>query len=441
MPRIRTSLALLLILLGGRVAADTLQGDLRFQAARSEPVWVGQELELYLEIWSDGFSFSGQSFVLPDVPGGFLLQPDSSTLKLNEKRGGASWQGLRYTFLLYPQRAGLLEVPAFDIRFSARAGFGTEPASFVFRTEPLTVESKLPPGADPGGLLVTSADFRLDASWRPERPVEGPIDLRVGDALTLEVVRRAGDVPGMVFAPLPRFEIDGLSAYPDRPEVNDRVNRGELTGNRTDRVTFVCEREGSFEIPGLTFQWWDPVDEVLETREIDPLRIEVAANPAFAGSGSAAGEGGGLSRSAAAWAVILVAAVLLGLLLRRLAPQVLRWIENWRRRARERREASEPWAFRQVRNACRAGDPARADAAIRRWQARSGRTGVSLLEWAGESGNTALRSAALRLQESLADGSAENWQGAELVGLLEQQRRQPGRPEQDPHDLSPLNPA
>ena len=36
MPRIRTSLALLLILLGGRVAADTLQGDLRFLG--SQPV-------------------------------------------------------------------------------------------------------------------------------------------------------------------------------------------------------------------------------------------------------------------------------------------------------------------------------------------------------------------------------------------------------------------
>ncbi|MBT8059409.1 MAG: hypothetical protein KJO33_07435, partial [Gammaproteobacteria bacterium] len=78
---------------------------------------------------------------------------------------------------------------------------------------------------------------------------------------------------------------------------------------------------------------------------------------------------------------------------------------------------------------------------IRHWLARSGRPGASLLEWAGESGNTALRSAALRLQESLADGSAGNWKGAELVGLLERQRRQPGRPGQDPHDLSPLNPA
>jgi hypothetical protein len=64
-----------------------------------------------------------------------------------------------------------------------------------------------------------------------------------------------------------------------------------------------------------------------------------------------------------------------------------------------------------------------------------------LLEWAGESGNTALRSAALRLQESLADGSAGKWQGGELAKLLEEQRGQPGRAEQDPHDLSPLNPA
>ncbi|NCF62463.1 MAG: hypothetical protein GWP58_06395, partial [Gammaproteobacteria bacterium] len=84
-------------------ADDALQGDIRFQPAREGTTWVGQELELQLELWSDGLSFGNQLFVLPEVKGAFLLQADSSTVKLNENRGGVPWQGLRYTFLLYPQ--------------------------------------------------------------------------------------------------------------------------------------------------------------------------------------------------------------------------------------------------------------------------------------------------------------------------------------------------
>ena len=59
--------------------ADSPQGEIRFQAAGDSKVWVGQELELHLDLLSTGFSFSGQQFSLPEVRGAFLLQADSFT--------------------------------------------------------------------------------------------------------------------------------------------------------------------------------------------------------------------------------------------------------------------------------------------------------------------------------------------------------------------------
>ena len=163
-PRTLSWLWLTLLLLSAQLlpvaAAASLQGEVRLVAARAEPVWVGQEVELYLELWSDGFSFGDQLFALPEVKGGFLLQGDSSTVKLSESRAGASWQGLRYTLLLYPQAAGRLQVPAFEVRFSSRAGFGSEPTAFAYRTKPLAIEARLPPGANAGDLLVTTGNLR-----------------------------------------------------------------------------------------------------------------------------------------------------------------------------------------------------------------------------------------------------------------------------------------
>jgi len=274
---------LLLMLVSGQVSAD-LQGEIRLEAGREGATWLGQELELRLDLWSDGVSFGNQSFLLPEVKGAYLLQADSSTVKLNESRDGVAWQGLRYTFLLYPQRAGRLQVPPFEVRFSARAGYDSEPSGFTFRTPALFIEALVPPGADASGLVVTSTSFSVESSWKPGLTGDSPANLQVGDAITLEVTRRARDVPGMVFAPLPDFSIEGLGVYPDAAQVNDRINRGELTGSRSDSVTFICEREGNYEIPEMRFQWWDPEQEVLAEKVIPARELVVVANPAYASS-------------------------------------------------------------------------------------------------------------------------------------------------------------
>lgn len=291
MPR-RSIEALLVFLVAGLVlsgsgrAAVALQAEVRFAAAGTQPVWVGEEVELHLEMWTDGLSFGDQLFVLPEVPGGFLLQGDSNTVKLSEKHSGRDWQGLRYTLLLYPQAAGRLEVPPFQVRFTARAGFGSEPQAFTFHTESLSIETRLPRGAAAGELLVTTTEFAVDASWDRAWSDAEPLQLMVGDALALEVRRRAADVPGMVFAPLAAPEIAGLGVYPESPNVEDRVNRGVLTGSRTDRITFVCQAEGQYEIPEWRFQWWNPEQQKLSEKIIPAVQLEVRANPAL---GAAAG--------------------------------------------------------------------------------------------------------------------------------------------------------
>ena len=87
MNRLLSSLLIIFSLVPGPLAAaESLQGDIRLLSALEDAGWVGQETEIYLELWSDGFSFGDQLFLLPEVKGGFLLQADSSTVKLNEDR-------------------------------------------------------------------------------------------------------------------------------------------------------------------------------------------------------------------------------------------------------------------------------------------------------------------------------------------------------------------
>lgn len=60
----------------------------------------------------------------------------------------------------------------------------------------------------------------------------------------------------------------GRRNYPEAPQVQDRVDRGDLTGERTDRVTWIVERPGSCQWPDIDIQWWDPAEASL--RNIAP---------------------------------------------------------------------------------------------------------------------------------------------------------------------------
>lgn len=317
--------------------AEGIDAEIRFNAAGNGTVWVGHQVELHLELWSNGLRFGDQLFRIPEVPGGYLLQADASTLNLTGNRGGESWQGLRYTFLFYPQRAGKAVVPPFEVRFSVRAGFGSEPVRFELRTPPLEIVARLPEGGRADALMVTTRSFSLDSSWNRELPEDGPLMLQTGDALTLEVRRRARDLPAMVFEPLPLPSIDGLGVYPAAPEVNDRVNRGELMGERADRITFICENAGRYRIPDWRFQWWDPVRETLAEEVVAGLTLDVTPNPAYGGAAAAAGRAPGAGIS---WRRPLVALAVLVLALAawlRIEPLAAQWETEQRARALRRR--------------------------------------------------------------------------------------------------------
>ena len=434
-----TTLFLLALLLQfpALVAADEgLQGEIRLAAASQRAAWVGQEVEIHLELWTDGFSFSDQWFVLPDVAGGYLLQADSTTVKLTENRSGSQWQGLRYSLLFYPQRAGRLEIPSFEVRFGARAGFGSEPAAFGFPTPGLTVESRLPPGTDASGLLVTTRAFTMEASWTPRLDGEGPAQLQVGDAVTLRIERSASDVPGMVFAPLPQWSLGGLGVYPEPAQVNDRVNRGDLTGVRVDSVTFICEREGRFTLPELRFQWWDPDREILSEKVIAAQVLEVAPSPAFA-SGDSGANAPGFSMERLAWLLgLALAAVLLG-------PRMVRRFAAVRKIRREHREAGEAWAFAQVKKACDSASAAEAYNAVTVWLARwrPARPALTLSGLSDRYGDDELKREILELQHQVADGSAGEWSGRRLGQLLAKLRKRPDQEAKRENALHPLNPS
>ena len=343
----------------GTFPAQAIDAQVRAALELEGDAWIGQQVILKIELMSNGLSFSSQRIHLPDVPGALVLEDTVSTVKLSEQIDGETWQVLSYRYPLFAQRPGRIELAPVNVAFAVSAGFGSEAEHFELQTEPLALEVRTPPGVTDPAQLVTTTDFSLKVTVTPD-----PVALKVGDALTRMVTRTADAVSGMAFAPLPLANIAGVAVYPKTPEVDDRSNRGELTGTRVESVSYVLQQAGHVSIPGVVLQWWDPVAERLNTEKIPPLDLDVAVNPdlvphidplqritRLVSEHPWALPAGILAAAAIAWAMF------------RWLPSAIRRLQRWRRSRRSRESAR----FKALLQACRSNDPARVYNAYQAW--------------------------------------------------------------------------
>lgn len=406
------------------LADDEVQADVQISIKENGEIWTGQQVTLNLDLKTTGFSFSNSHFNLPEVGGAFLMQTDTTTIKLTENVNGVVWQVIRYPLALYPQKAGLLEIPPIDVRFVTSAGFGSAEKAFEFQAGPLQLSIKSPPGIKPGDLVITTTSFELDYNWQPQTGAT-----QTGDAITLTVNRRAEDISAMLLPPLPVYRTEGLAAYPQAPEINDKTNRGDLTGERTDSIIWVIETPGSYNIPGIRFQWWDPNRRELKQQIIPGIKLDIPVSPLkkiTTDSDNAPGQ----SSHIYFWLLVIVFTALIAVLL---------W-QHFARKTPGRDADNEKAAFSNLKKACNSNNFGQTYSALHvwlRWHFQPN----TLKEFAEANNDTQLGIELKRLQESLIS-SDSNWTGSNLLHALRRTRGKIIKQKniQEKTQLAPLNP-
>ena len=206
--------------------------------------------------------------------------------------------------------------------------------------------------------MISTGHLSLEETWEP-----AVTNLVVGDAVTRTVTVRAEKVVGMGIPGFSHPDLSGVGTYPARPEVSEKVSRGELEqGLRVEKVTYVVLEPGRVEFPAVAQSWWDPEKEVLHREEL-PVRAMMAAPnphaPVAADGGTPAAASGSIR-----WQVSGgIGALLLGVWLWRRGPVWQSRYRGWRRAWSER----GPAYFETVLRAARAGDPAATLRALMSW--------------------------------------------------------------------------
>jgi hypothetical protein len=243
----------------------------RFKAIPEAP-WQGEKVILQLDVLAKNGWAQIPSFDDIKWDGGLLRRYETQGTRLSEKIAGTEYAGQRYEFFLFALRSGTLRLPPQPLAVEVKQwGEQIGAQTKEVETPPLVIAVQKVPGLSPEATPVSSEHFAATQSWQPEKN-----NLRIGDAVTRTITREGTGVTAMLFSPLQEEKIDGLGIYTGEPTVNDSFARGDLSGKRTEIITYMMERKGIYRLPDLQFLWYDVQTEKLEKIVLPGLELKVA---------------------------------------------------------------------------------------------------------------------------------------------------------------------
>ena len=239
---------------------------------------VGQHVAVFVDVLFPGEMAHPPRVSLPDVPGLQIFRFESQGTTLRDTIAGTTYVGQRFEFALYARRGGAFDILPASVTLLDRQGGETGNA----QGQAVHLDVTVPPGVDVSQPVVAARGLTLNEQWEPLPTGH----FKAGDAITRTIVRSAEDMPGLAMRDLAFPAPEGVRIYADPPDIDDHSNRGVVTGRRTDRVTYVFERGGTFELPVVTQPWWDLGARRLNTATAPGATVNVEAIAAPAQNGA-----------------------------------------------------------------------------------------------------------------------------------------------------------
>lgn len=377
--------ALLFVVLTGFCAALSAQSpqpaakpaaELRVKAslAGTGELSVGATSTLYLDVLTSTWFTDAPTLPVLNLPNVLVTQPSGEASQLRSTFDGVPFNGLRYSYLISPTVPGTVQIPALTV--SASVGESSSPlqaSSLPLRVQAAGAPSQGSAPGTPGQSLAASsvqATQRFTDSAQP---------LAVGDRISREVLVKAIGAQAMLIPPLAFADIDGLKRYVAQPTLNtlSDARGGFEGGQRIDRVDYVVERPGTYDLPAMDLAWWNINTKTQEHLTLPARRVQAQAGSGEPGPFSVADDVRSLSEHArfyvhGRWFALLAIAASAALVLWFAWPwcrRGQRWLVGGLVALQARRKASEPYAWHVLRRALSHPDQ-RLDA-LYRWLRRS----------------------------------------------------------------------
>ncbi|MCB1485996.1 MAG: BatD family protein, partial [Bauldia sp.] len=240
----RAVLFLLALLLAPPVLAQQGSAPILEVTVEQTEAIPGEMLSLRLTVLVPTFMPKPPVWPSFETPNLLVRLPEGSTGPTSKRIDGETWSGITRRYRISPMIAGTFAIPPQDVVITYADPETSKPIQATLRTDPLKFTGVIPEGAE--GLDPFIAADRLELTEQ----IDGtPGDMKPGDSVIRTVTATIEGVSPM-FLPtlLPQVAIDGIAAYPAEPAVEEKDNRGEISGSRTERVTLLAEGGGSGDV-------------------------------------------------------------------------------------------------------------------------------------------------------------------------------------------------
>lgn len=143
-----------------------------------------------------------------------------------------------------------------------------EPEEAEAKTAPLKITVlPLPAQNKPKDFTGMVGNYNFKASFDKD-------SLTLGDALTLSIQISGDGKPGTITDPkLPDFS--DFRSVPPENDIKKKVTGGKVITTKNIRIFLYPKKKGEFEIPAISYNWFNPAKKKYETKTEGPWKIVV----------------------------------------------------------------------------------------------------------------------------------------------------------------------
>lgn len=353
MSLVRLFLSIIVVLLALSAAAEEPLVEIEFEETATIP---GQPLILRVSVLVPTWLPKPVVFPSFEAPNVLVQRSESATSPISRDIEGETWSGVSRRLNISPMIPGTFEIPAQQLIVTWAEPGQTDPLEKTITLEPIRIEGIVPEGAEDLDPFLAADGLSLTREGD-----DTAMPLKAGDSLTLTVTAQIEGTAAMFLPELiPSVQIAGVAAYRAEPVLVEHEDRGKRSGTREESLSLVAESGGSGAVPDISLQWYNISSKKVETARLEGFDVSVDAPVAQEDRIS-------VQRIAAYAGIAALLLLAFAIVARWILPRVF----ILRAARRSRFEASEAFAFAQLKAAVTARDIGQTYRAFDIWAARS----------------------------------------------------------------------
>lgn len=258
-------------------SAQTADVFLHSEIDQQGSVYVQQQLIYTLRLYyATSISDHGLTDLeLPDV----LLLPLGNRRDFESQLNGRTYNVAEWQFALYPQRSGELVIPSQTFSGRVRQNSRNYALGALKQIRIQSPEHRIQVLPIPEAFAqqphwLPAASVKLSQKWSGDYS-----QWKTGTPITRQLVIEAEGITAAQLPPLEMAAVKNVKQYPEPAQQQDSSSDRGFSSQRSVNIALIPTKAGPITLPAIELPWWNTQTQRMEVARLEPMTIEVKADP------------------------------------------------------------------------------------------------------------------------------------------------------------------